>query len=120
MKRLIKSTIVMLALSLTTLYASGSHSHDDGHGHSHAQKEVSKSYAQNEATNEINKLVRLNKIDASWSKVPAVNIKKKKFKNNIEWVVNFENKIIKDSKKQMIYVFENLYGEVTGANYSGK
>ena len=119
MKKLIKTSLMtaLLACSFNPLYASGSHDH--GQGHSHERQKVSKSYAQNEATNEINKLVRLNKIDASWLKVPILNTKKKKFKNNMEWVVNFENKSIKDSSKQIIYVFVNLYGEITGVNHSG-
>jgi hypothetical protein len=118
MKKLIKATVVTLALSLTTLYASGSH--NDGHGHSHAQKEVSKVDVQKTAKKQLARLIKNNKIDDSWSNTAIKNIQKKKFKHSEEWVVTFNNKQIKDKSKQTLYIFVTKYGEVTGANYTGK
>lgn len=46
--------------------------------------------------------------------------RKKKFEHDFEWVFSFENKDIKETAKQTLYVFVTLYGESNGANYSGK
>jgi len=120
MKTLMKVTVVTLALSLTTLYAGGGHNHDDGHGHSHTQKEVSKSDIQKTAKKQLARLIRNNKINKNWSEISIANMQKKKFNYKEEWVVSFNNKQIKDTKKQTLYIFITKYGEVTGANYSGK
>jgi|FLOH01.1.fsa_nt_gi hypothetical protein len=119
MKKLIKTSLItaLLACSFNPLYASGSHDHG---GHSHAQKEVTKEYAQNVAIKEVKNLVKNNKIDNSWSNKTVANAEKKKFEHDFEWVFSFENKDIKETAKQTLYVFVTLYGESNGANYSGK
>lgn len=119
MKRLIKATVVTLALSFTTLYAAGGHSHDDGHGHSHSPKEVSKADVQKTAKVQLKRLIRHNKINKSWSNTAVEDMQKKKFKHGEEWVVTFNNKKSEDKSKQTLYIFITKYGEVTGANYTG-
>jgi len=120
MKTLIKTTIVAVALTCGTLYAGGSHSHDGEHGHSHTQVEVSKSYVEKVAIQDRMKLIKKKQIDASWSNIPTLNIEKKQFHHNTEWVVSFKNEKIKDKSKQVLYIFVSLYGQVTGANYTGQ
>lgn len=119
MKKLIKTSLMtaLLACSFNPLYASGSHDHG---GHSHAQKEVTKEYAQNIATKEIKRLVQHDKLDSSWTNSPVSNMEKKKFNNTTEWVISYKNNKIQDVKKQNLYVFINLYGEITGVNHSGE
>lgn len=118
MKKLIKIslTTAILACSFNPLYAGGNH--DDGHKHS--QKELSKDLAQKEAYKKVQKLVDIKKIEQSWLKAPILDAKKKKFNDHFEWVVSYQNKNIKDTKKQTLYVFVNMHGKITGANYSGK
>lgn len=120
MKKLMKTSLMaaLLAFSFNPLYAGGNHDHS-GHGHSHNQEKVTKSYAQNKATKEIKSLVQRNKLDASWLKIPISNTKQKKYNNKMEWVISYENKTMKDEKKQNLYVFVNLYGKITGINHSG-
>ena len=123
MKTLIKTTVVALALSFTTLYASGSHSHDGGHGHSHGapvKEEVSKTSIKKIAKQEVKRLALVKKIDNSWSSIPISKMKKTQYNYNNEWVVSFENSAIKDKTKQTLYIFVNVYGNLTGANYTGK
>ena len=45
---------------------------------------------------------------------------KKKFHHSMEWVVSFKNEKITDKTKQTLYIFVNMHGEITGANYSGQ
>jgi len=122
MKSLITTTIVTVALTCATAYAGGNHSHEGehGHGHSHTQIEVSKSTIEQTAVQELAGLVQQKKIDESWKNTPISTIEKKKFHHNMEWVVSFKNKELKDKTKQTIYVFISLYGKPTGANYTGK
>lgn len=118
MKTLIKTTIIAVALTYTTLYASGSH--DNGHGHSHTQVEVSKAVIENMASKELVNLIKKGKIHKSWSNTPISDIKKKQFHHNMEWVVSFKNKEIIDKAKQNVYIFFSLYGKTTGVNHTGK
>ncbi|MCF6339903.1 MAG: DUF6488 family protein [Sulfurimonas sp.] len=121
MKKLIKTTVVTLALSLTTLYAGSGHSHDDGHDHGHtkAQKEVSKSVIEKTANQKLAELVKNKKIKKNWLNVSISNMEKKKFNSKDEWIVSFNNNQIKDKNKQTLYIFVDEYGKVTGANYTG-
>ena len=127
MERLIKTTIVVLTLASGTLYAHGSHEHA-GHGYNHTQEELSTEHIQKVSTKEIQRiahkqvmnLIEKEKIEESWSNTPVLNMKKKQFHRNTEWVVTYKNKEIKDQMKQTLYIFVNLYGKVTGANHTGK
>ena len=118
MKKLIKTSLItaLLACSFNPLYASGSHEHG---GHSHAQQEVTKEYVLKVAAQEIQRLSQRGKLDNTWRNIPIKNIQKKQFRNGIEWVVSYKNDNIKDANKQTLYVFVNLYGELTGVNHSG-
>ena len=120
MKKLIKIslTTVVLVCAFNPLYAGGSHDH--GHGHSHTKEIVTKADIQRTAKQQLARLIRNKKINKSWSNMSISNMKKKQFNRNTEWVVSFENMEIKDNTKQTLYIFISLYGEVTGANYSGK
>lgn len=120
MKTLIKTTIVAVALTCSAAYAGGSHSHNGEHGHSHTQTEVSKASIEKTANQELAGLVQSGKIDKNWSNTPILNMKKKQFHHNTEWVVSYKNKAIKDKAKQTLYIFVSLYGKPTGANYTGK
>jgi len=117
---IIKTTLmtVLLAYSFNPLYASGNHDH--GHGHSHDRQKITKSYAQNKATKEIKILIQLGKLDKNWMNIPILNMTQKKYNNEMEWVISYKNNTIKDAKKQNLYVFINLYGEITGVNHSGE
>ena len=114
MNKLIKIIMMTTILSLSSLYG-----HGGGHG-THNKKEVSKSYIQRKATQEVLSLVKNKRIDTSWSNKPILNIVKTKYNHNDEWVISFNNLDIKDKTKQTIYIFISTYGDVKGANYTGK
>jgi len=113
--KLIKVSIIAAVIATFSPVYAGS-----GHNHSHSQKVVTKDSARKVAIKKMGKLVVDNKIDKSWLNVPILNIEKKKFYDNLEWVVSFKNEKIKDSSKQTIYIFVSQSGELTGANFSGK
>ena len=126
-KTLMNITIVVLALASGTLYAHGSHEHS-GHGYSHTQEELSTEHIQRVSMEEIQRvankqlmnLIEKEKIEKSWLDTPILNMKKKQFHRNTEWVVSYKNKEIKDQMKQTLYIFVSLYGKVTGANHTGR
>ena len=41
------------------------------------------------------------------------------FNKSTEWVISFGNDYLKDVEKQILYIFINMDGKVTGANYTG-
>ncbi len=120
MKTLIKIALITVALTSITLFAGSVHSHDGGHGHSHSKVLASKSMIESTAKGELTRLVGNHKIEESWENSPVSDMKKKQFHHNTEWVVHFKNTSVKDSKKQTLYIFVNLYGKITGANFTGK
>jgi hypothetical protein len=128
MQTLIKTIIVVLALASGTLYAHGSHEHAGHGGQSPTQGELSTEHIQKVSTEEIQRvankqlmnLIEKEKIEKSWSDTPILNMEKKRFHRNTEWVVSYKNKEIKDQMKQTLYIFVSLYGKVTGANHTGK
>lgn len=119
MKKIVRTLFIItgLTFSFNPLYAGANHNHD---GHSHAQEKVTKAVAKKEAAKKLKKLIKAKKIENSWLKASNIDAKKKKFGKDLEWIFTFKNDKVKNTKKQVIYVFVNLYGEVTGANYTGK
>ena len=39
--------------------------------------------------------------------------------NSDDWVVSFNNLKIKKKRKQNLYIFVGIYGDIKGANYTG-
>lgn len=111
MKSFIKTALLLLALSHSSLFA---------HGQGHSHTVVSQAKIKTIAKANIKQLISEKIIDSSWKNVSILDMKKKKFGHEDEWLIRFNNKKIKDRKKQMLYVFINLYGEITGTNYSGQ
>ena len=127
MHTLLKTAIIGLALTSGTLYAHGSHEHAN-HGYSPTQDELSTEHIQKVSTEHIRRvankqvmnLIEKGKIKKNWSDAPILNMEKKQFNRNTEWIVSYKNKEIQDQTKQTLYIFVSLYGKVTGANHTGK
>ena len=139
MTKLIKTTIVTLALSSITIYAGSGHSHDEdshkghdhstkehnheSHGHSHRyddlKNEVSRETIEKAAIQKVQSLVLEKKIPATWKYMPISKIGKTHYGDTDDWVVGFYNKRIKDKKRQTLYIFVSVGGEIRGANYTG-
>lgn len=119
MKKLVK--IILLATvmlcGINPLYAGVGHNHS-GHGHSHVS--ITKAEVERIAEEQIASLVYEGRLPRSWLKVDSLDAKKKQLKYSTEWLIRFQNTKIKDIKKEIIHVFVNLSGEVTGVNYTGK
>ena len=120
MRKLFKSILLsaVMVCSTTSLYAGSGHDHS-GHGHNHAHKNISKAEAERIAEKKLAVLVDAQKIPKSWAKLAVLDVKKKQFKYSKEWLIRFQNTKITNKEEQIIYIFVNLYGEVTGANYTG-
>ena len=129
MKKLINNIFMVTIIVLITnpLYAKERHALDElhietKHEHNHscaAKEELSKKNIQRAARKRLWMLVQEKKIDASWLEVPIVSTDKKKFEENIEWVVIYRDLNIENKKKQNIYIFVDFYGHVVGVNYIG-
>ena len=87
---------------------------------SHTLNVASKTYVMEVAIREMDRLVLAKAIDKSWQTQPIITVEKKAFDKNLEWVVGFQNKEIKDKNKQMIYVFVTINGVLISSNYTGE
>jgi len=117
LSKLIKASIMTAVIAtVNPLYAGAGHDH----GHSHSQKVMTKASAQKKAIKAMTKLVEDNKVEKSWLNAPILNIEKKKFHDNLEWVISFKNDKVKDASKQTIYIFVSQNGYITGANFTGE
>ncbi|RXK03345.1 DUF6488 family protein [Halarcobacter bivalviorum] len=112
MKQIFKIIALTLALATTPLLAGAG-----APGHSH--EKITEQKAINIAKSMKNGLVKKGTLKDSWEMVDYSEVKQKKFGKNLEWLVTFNNPKIEDKSKQTLYIFMSLYGQVTGANYTG-
>lgn len=110
----------ILSLSPMAVLAGENHDHGHDHGHSHSHDPVSRSQAEQVAIKSVAQLVEKGKINSSWKSANVAKSEKKKFGDNMEWVVSFNNEKISDTSKQTLYVFLSLTGEYIAANFTGK
>ncbi len=89
-------------------------------GHDHKRREVSSLKIKINAARQVKQLVADKKIEPSWKKADRLSVEKKVFGKNTEWVVTYENSVVKDSAKKKLYIFFNLYGDYIAANFTGK
>ncbi len=127
MKTLIKTTVITVALTLTTLYAQDGHSscnNHNEHGHNHKyealKNEIDKTSVEKIAKKEVKRLASQKKIPKSWKSMPISKIGKTHYGDTNDWVVGFNNPKIKDKTKRTLYIFVSVKGKIVGANYTGK
>ena len=121
MKILIKVLLVSLTLSLTTLYAGDGHNHNEHSqcNHDTLEKGISNTKVKEIATKEVKRLALEKKIAKSWKSTSVSKLGKTHYGDSNDWVVVFNNPKIKKKTKQNLYIFVNVRGKITGANYTG-
>ena len=114
MKNFIKRTLlaILIICIFNPLYAETTSSH--------TLNVANNTYVMKVAIREMDRLVLVKAIDKSWQTKPIVTVEKKAFNKNLEWVVAFQNKEIKDMNKQMLYIFVTINGVLIGSNYTGE
>ena len=111
----IQAIIISLMLSLFSLAAMAG----TGHDHGYTSSPITQSQAEEIATKKISALAENGKIDESWKSIKATKSEKKKFDDNMEWVVIFNNNNVSDPAKQTLYLFLSVRGEYLATNYTG-
>ena len=116
MKKFISSAVftAFLALSVNPLYGHGDHVHKS------ATTKVSESKAKEIAIKQVNNYVLDGKLDKSWKNIPVKSVKQQNYYGTQEWVFTFHNPNEPKADQKNLYVFVNQYGEMTGANFTGK
>ena len=102
---------MLLAFGFTPLAAHGSHTHQSSEIPEEKIKDIAGAYVE--------KLVYDSKIERSWLKSSVIDSEKRLFNKSTEWVISFGNDYLKNVEKQILYIFINMDGKVTGANYTG-
>ncbi|EDZ62916.1 hypothetical protein SMGD1_1172 [Sulfurimonas gotlandica GD1] len=116
MTKSIKTSLILLALTFTTLYAKNGYDYYYYGNNGTTYNKLNKSSISKIAKEEIKRLILENKISKNWRSIPISEIKKS---NSNDWVVTFNNLKIRNKSKQNLYVFVNLYGHIQGVNYTG-
>lgn len=109
-------TLIIVLVFGSVSFAGSGHGHS--HGHAHGKAAVTKNKAKTLSQSHVGRLIKLSKIDASWSKATFDKIEKKEFGKKKEWVATFNNK--KGIKGKKLYIFLSTKGEFVAANFTGK
>ncbi len=97
---------------------SNNHSHGKGGTHSHAAKSITEQQAKDTGVSEIERLIKSEKIDASWSGATFEKAETMIYGKKKEWVVTFLNENGVKGKKLFIYLSQS--GNFIAANFTGK
>lgn len=117
MTKLIRALLLFLALTFTTLYAKNGYDYYYYGNGGATYKKLNKTSIIKIAKAEVKRLTMKKKIPKSWRSLPISKIHKS---NNDDWIVTFNNVKIKKRSKQNLYIFVDIYGQITGANYTGR
>lgn len=110
-----KFLAILVTLTLTSIsFAGPGAGHSHGHGHSHEAPAISKDKTEEIGRYHIKRLIKSEKIDATWSES---KFDQSVMKNN-EWLVTFDND--KGVKGKKLYIFLKKSGEFVAANFTGK
>lgn len=118
-------TLVAITALLTggAAFAEGGHSHGPGgHTHSHAKAApaITEEQAKEKSKEELSRLVKAGKLEASWSAAEFLSIEKKESKGKQEWLAKFKNAAAADKAKAELFVFLEMSGKFVAANHTGK
>jgi len=117
MTKLMKASLILLALTFTTLYAKNGYDYYYyGNGGS-TYKKLNKTAITKIAKAEVKRLTMKKKIPKSWKSLPISKMHKS---DNDDWIVTFNNLKIKNRSKQNLYIFIDIYGQIQGVNYTGR
>ena len=117
MAKLIKTSLILLLLTFTTLHAKNGYDYYHyGNGGSN-NKKLNKTAISKIAKAEVKRLSMKKKISKSWNLIPILTVKKSA---SNDWLVTFNNSKIKKKSKQNLYIFVDVYGHIQGANYTGR
>lgn len=121
---MIKILIIALTFSLTTLYAVNENSHDHKNHdscneHKTIKNEIAKEQIIEIAKEEVLRLILDRRIHRTWRDAKVSKIGKTHYGDTDDWKVGFLNPRIKNKKRQTLYVFVSVRGDIRGANYTG-
>jgi hypothetical protein len=116
LKLMMKSGLIAVLLTAGGGHVALAH---PNHVHPAAKPEVDEAGAKARAQAELERLLSVKKIDATWKDVPVSTVEKKQMKKRWEWLVTFDNPA-PDAKKKTLYVFLKPSGDFVAANFTGK
>jgi len=119
MKQLLLVLFISLGLTNNPAFAGSGHEHGPGGSHKPHGGPVDEATVIKRATKVKNNLAIKGTIPKSWATKSHTGIEKKTYAKGPEWVVTFNNKEVKDKKKQTLYIFYSVDGHYIAANYTG-
>ncbi len=126
--------LIVLFISITSLDA-GEYQHrvKDSKGHGVYEKidaldqrkivrkkKLTKEKLIKKARQELQRLVKNKKVSKTFLEVKDEKIQRTRYRLLNDWVVIYHNPKIKKTKYQNLHIFIGEFGDIKGANYSGK
>jgi hypothetical protein len=110
----------LLSVALASLTGQSAWAHGN-HKHQTAKAEIGEERARTRAQQELERLVSVQKLEASWKESGQLKgVEKKRTGPAWEWLATFENPTVSDKSKKILYVFLKPTGEFVAANFTGK
>jgi hypothetical protein len=110
----------LLSLALSVLALAPSASAHENHRHA-AAPALTEEKARTRAQEELERLVSVQKVDASWKAQGKLkSVEKKSSGQAWEWLATFENGKAAEASKRVLYVYLKPSGEFVAANFTGK
>jgi hypothetical protein len=110
----------LLSVALASLSGQSALAHGN-HKHQTAQAELGEEQAKARAQQELERLISIQKLEASWKESGQLKgVEKKGTGPAWEWLATFENPKVADKSKKVLYVFLKPTGEFVAANFTGK
>jgi hypothetical protein len=110
----------LLSVALASLAGQSALAHENHH-HQTARAEIGEERAKVRAQQELERLISIQKLEASWKESGQLKgVEKKKTGRAWEWLATFENPTVADKSKKVLYVFLKPTGEFVAANFTGK
>ncbi len=115
-----KTLILIITLGFSSISLAGQgHSHGGGQARlNNPSTSLNIKSAKETGQLHLERLIKLKKIDSTWSEAVFDKAEKKTFGKKTEWLATFTNK--KGVKGEKIYIFLKMNGEFIAANFTGK
>jgi hypothetical protein len=110
----------LLSVALASIAGQSALAHENHH-HQAAKAEIGEEGAKTRAQQELERLISIQQVEASWKESGQLKgVEKKGTGRSWEWLATFENPTVADKSKKVLYVFLKPTGEFVAANFTGK
>ncbi len=119
--------ILVASLLLSPVFAQEHNGHDDDSDQGDHRDQhldfgipIEERQARDFSRYVLEKLVENGKLDQSWLQAKIEEVTKKKFSEELEWVVLYRNPNEDVVEQNTLYIYLSLFGELLGVDFTGE